>query len=198
MKRPPRELVREWYGKAAEAGLHDIEIPTASGNMDGRMRTTVRTDAGSLLVREGEERAEYFRRARAFVHEHRWRTRGERRIWAMHANGATVEEIERAVELPHARVQRTIERLAAIMRNPERRGRPHEPHGRGRDAYQTPGVRLSATEADAFVFLMAHLGLNPTDTLRLCIRAQALIVAGRICARTEVDTCVPGKEGTKR
>ena len=203
MAKPPASLVREWYAKAAEDGFRDIEIPTQAGSLDARLRTDVRTDSKSLLAREGEERAEYYRRAKALLHDRRedkriFRNADDRRVWAMHANGATIEEIERASDLPHARVQRIIERLARILRNPERRGRPRNPEGRGRDAYQIPGVRLSATEAEAFAFLLQRIGTTPTDVVRICIRAQALLVAERICARTAADMAVPGKGATSR
>jgi hypothetical protein len=165
-----------WARRLKASGFKDIET------RDGGLATAVRTDAKSVLSREGDEVSEYHRRAAAFLHEHKFRSAEERRIWALNVEGASYRRMAAATGRSDKYCWTVVDRLERLMLG-RRRGRPPKPDGRGDGAYRLPGVRLSAEEAEAFAFLIQRLGVGECEAVRLCIRAQALIVAGRISER---------------
>ncbi len=193
MGKPPRDLIRKWYDKARASGLDDIEIPTTSGNMDGRMRTSVRIDQGSPLVRQGPETAEYYRRAAIFLHEHRFATTQERSIWELHAAGVSYHDIEERLGLTNWRVESTLSALIPVMEakyTTKRRGRPRGPTGR--ESFKRR-VRFTDDQADAIHFIATQEQLSLLGAIRLAVLmyAKALQLGGA----PNCQTNVPKKEG---
>lgn len=190
LKRPPPSLQRDWYRRASKGGeFRDVEILDSSGSTDGRLRTDVRTDAKSVLAREGDETAEYFRQALQFLHAYRFESQQTKRIWALHADGLSIEKIEDRLRLPHARVQRAIERLARIMRTPKsKRGRPPAgPTQHGRNQFMR-NIRFSDVETEAIFFIMTNSQMTVADAVRTAVLmyARALRISGHTFSDTTV------------
>lgn len=147
MKRPPA-WQRERDRILRDAGFVDIEEP------DGTIRQTEDRAFGRRGAREIETTAEYYRAAGKLLHEHdSWKSPVERRIWELHAEGASYTRIWRTVKreigtgtLPpekmyRRRVHATVNRLRDIMMGTtaekQRPGRK-----RDSDSLRSQGVRL--------------------------------------------------------
>ena len=116
-------LQREWYGKLAASGFEDIET---GPHHAGLLKTDKRIDP--TRVEDYDAQAEYYRRAGLFLHAHRFRSRLERDMWAMHADGRPLRDIDAELEVGNLRrVHETIARLRArMLGNP---GNPGNPRG---------------------------------------------------------------------
>ena len=65
-------------------------------------------------------RAEYYRLVGLFLHDHRFRSRLDKRVWAWHAEGRSGRSIARQLGIPDGRVKRIVRRLAKLMLTPAR------------------------------------------------------------------------------
>lgn len=177
LKRPPRQLADQWRRKLADAGFRDVE----TANPDAPLKTDIRTDGRSVMAREGEERAQYYRLALAFLHGHDFADNEERRIWQRHAEGMSYVDIAASIECTQWRVQTTVERLGALMRLPRPKvGRPPAgPTGHGDQQYRRR-VRFSDVETEALHFIATHSNLTPIDAIRMAVLmyARAIRISG--------------------
>jgi hypothetical protein len=174
LRRPPRKLTDEWADRLTAAGFRDIEV---AANRDGQLKTDVRTDAKSVMAREGDERAHYYRMARTFLHDYRFPSARDRRIWALHAEGRSIDRIMGDLRLPHFQVQSAIERTRAAMLAPRsKRGRkPAGPTGYGDQQYRRR-IRFSDVETEAIHFIAVYSQVSAIDAVRLAVLAYARAV----------------------
>lgn len=157
-----QRLKDEWYLKARESGFSDIESP--SGDIARRAVPETR------LAEVAELEA-----ARAFLHSHTFADDFERRVWELHAEGASNRAIQRLLKLgTRKRVDAAILRLTATMRGEagRRKGRPRDP-----DSLRGEGVglfvRLSQAHLLAVDRIRVFLGCTPPEAARRALLEYA-------------------------
>ncbi len=119
-------LPREWQKKLAASGFVDIERTAAGEDMADYLR------GGGLKhdrAAEYAESEEYYRRARQFLHAHRFASPLERRIWAEHAEGTGYREIATKAGTYVRHVHVVVVRLKETMLRVQRVKRVNEPKG---------------------------------------------------------------------
>lgn len=166
-----------------DSGFVDLE--DEHGEMDQSFRAlkghSKRWDADEIA-----SLADYYRRASQLLHDHPWKSPVERRIWELHAEGASYTRIWRTVkreietaELPREkmyrrRVHATVTRVRAIlMGTPARkRGRPKQD-----DSLRSQGLRVRAlldgAAALALDYIRTHLKVSQAEALRMALRETA-------------------------
>lgn len=99
-----KDLQKKWYKKLAKTGFVDVE--TDQGDLkvpehrhyrqhDGhtnRYSVNEKTEIAGIIQR-AESAAEYYRLAGDFLREYKFKSAADKRIWASHAEGATVREM---------------------------------------------------------------------------------------------------------
>lgn len=105
MKQPSKALVAKWYAKAKKAGFDDIE------QNDERERLK-KWHSGYLQSRYTpaayEAKEQYFRLASHLLEHGAFDNKRHKRIWGMHADGATIKEIAKAVKTNETAVYQVI------------------------------------------------------------------------------------------
>lgn len=160
----------------AANGFHDIEAP--SGVISRRKPTDKQL-----------ARANHLERALAFLEEHRFRSKFDRKIWQLHCDGLSNRAIKRRLHTYRKLVDTRVRQLTAIMdgRPIRRPGRPEKPDGLG-EASSIARVRFGGPSLAALHFLMDALHVGLCDAVRLAVRAQASQVSGN---------SVDGKSGAR-
>lgn len=81
--RAPRlNLAAQWERRLAAEGLGVDETPVDGGGATVGGRHAERIEVAALA-----DRAEYYRKATALLHDHDFRSRKDRAVWEMHVNG---------------------------------------------------------------------------------------------------------------
>lgn len=99
------KLKAQWYKKLARAGFDDIEQP------DGNLRIWSTRPASVSR----ESKAEYYRLAQQYVHEEVFPTKLDRRVWTLHAEGLTNEDVARAIKKSIGSVEWHIKKMRELL-----------------------------------------------------------------------------------
>ena len=100
-------LQREWAAKLKASGFRDIEYGDAS-------LLGISLQEPDRAPHDLESTREYYSRAAEYLHAHRWRGQGaDRKLWVLHAEGASMREIGTALGMPLTSVHRAVGRLHA-------------------------------------------------------------------------------------
>lgn len=107
-----KALQREWYQKLKDTGFQDIEV--YSGGEQNRYRTN-----SGWIEKMGAERflikRDYYILAGHFLHDHDFKSEGEKEIWSLHSDGKTIRSIAKALEMRSCQVFLVIKRLRKKM-----------------------------------------------------------------------------------
>lgn len=114
-RRVPAALAAEWEAKLSASGFVDVENRDGSIARGGHsLRTHIRVENRT----HGSSEA-YYERAAAWEYHHVWHSRRDRRIWQLHSEGKTLEEVMLGMGPSSARHRAiawpTIRRLAKYM-----------------------------------------------------------------------------------
>lgn len=105
----PPQLRATWERRLRAAGFRDLE--TADGSFTDRNRLNYALGLDPVVRQVA---VEYFDVAGWYLYSGTFASLTERRIWALHAEGATVREIATAVRRTKDYVQRRIEKHRAM------------------------------------------------------------------------------------
>ena len=161
-----------------EAGFVDLE--TAEGELPPIIREKGQIDRDRLERGYYRDLEEYYRLAGQWLHEHPFRNDTERRIWELHAEGASVTRIFRVLRAMDQRVYRklvevVIVRVRSTMLGQERRrrGRPVESESL-RSEGMAINLRLTRDAALALDYTRTHMRVSASEAIR-----RALILVAR-------------------
>lgn len=106
-EKPSPDLMKEWNARLRLSGLTDIEFYDSQGNVrDGILKASI----GSLRKEYRPDSEFYFRKASWYLH-HTPSLKGmARKVWALHAEGLTVPEIGRELEITKNEVRKHVEK----------------------------------------------------------------------------------------
>lgn len=108
MSKPPKALIAEWYAKAKKSGFTDIESANGTLRDADSNNTPLINDnytiAGarpylSSLV-DKLSRAEYYRLAGQYLYDKKFKSSKHKKVWALHAEGHTIEEVSQILDMP--------------------------------------------------------------------------------------------------
>lgn len=111
------ELQSFWYGKLAKSGFKDLEAK--NGTL--KMYATLNPYITKLKTPYIEFTEEYHRIAGQFLHEHKFESRKDFRIWELHSEGvgapaiAPILKKERFKSCSRSEVQRVTSALTSVM-----------------------------------------------------------------------------------
>ena len=117
-----KKLQAQWYAKLARKGFEDIESrPAQFGDQcilkefESSKFYNRNRHIDSFIAQE-----EYFRLAGQFLHEYKFKSKFEQKIWRMHCEGLGLDEIVTIINTRRERLQRTaisliIKRLSKVM-----------------------------------------------------------------------------------
>ena len=117
-----QELQTKWYKKLQQKGFNDIERTDKIGKAAGRLKTDALENVShSYSAHQFSIKEEYYRLAGQFLHEHKFKTQVEKKIWELHSEGVSVRNIikklrHRGVTAYKDLVHGTIKRLAKEMK----------------------------------------------------------------------------------
>jgi hypothetical protein len=117
-----RELEKKWYSKLSKKGFKDIERTDRVGKENQRLKTDVMENIMHFYtVDQFNIKQEYYRTAGLFLHEHKFKSAKEKKIWALHSEGLSIRDIIKLLKSKGQvaykdLVQNTIKRLAAEMK----------------------------------------------------------------------------------
>lgn len=181
-----RQLIEERDKLLKDSGFEDVE--TADGGIlrvssalhhVHRKRDLDHTNFGDI--------EEYYRRASHFLWERAWYDDTERRVWELHADGASYTRIVRTVKREGGRVyRRKVHTLVNTLRAEMLRDELAVRRGRGRprsqDGLRTHGiqlvVRMSPSAALALDHAVSVLQVSQAEVVR-----RALVMMARQMTR---------------
>lgn len=109
-----KALQKAWYGKLRDSGFEDIE------DTDSQEEYLKNWHSQYFIVRHSPQdldaTAEYYRMADAFLHRYTFDKPMDKKIWAMHAAGASLRTIAKALEIKVWLAHRTVQFLESQMR----------------------------------------------------------------------------------
>lgn len=111
-KKPPKNLIAQWDKKLKESGFHDIES-RATGQLTDWHHWYFQE---RYTIEEYAAKARYYELATQLLYEYPFVNNRERKIWEMHANGAVIHDIAKAVGLSYQPVHRIVARIAACIK----------------------------------------------------------------------------------
>ncbi len=119
-----KALQIKWEAKLKKAGFKDLERKDRWGRAEERLQTDTMENVANrgTTVEEFEATQDYYRIAGQFLHEHKFKTQVEKKIWELHAEGDSIRVIikklkHRGITAYKDLVQTTINRLADEMKD---------------------------------------------------------------------------------
>ncbi len=112
-----KKLQAKWYAKLEKAGFKDIEQDDDNLKQWHSHRFLV---SNNYSKDKFDDKENYFRLAGQFLHEHKFQSVLDKKIWEAHSEGLSVREIVKTLKQKNIKVYKnlvhvTITRLAAIM-----------------------------------------------------------------------------------
>lgn len=168
-----------------DAGFDDIETPAGWLRSDGVLAHTSGHRVAEL--ERFDDLEEYYRRAGQFLWDRDWYDDTERRIWELHAEGASLTRIVRTVKREGGRIyRRKAHSMVAGLRAEMLRDELAVRRGRGRprntEGLRSHGLRLELLLSPGAALAMDHV----TSVLRVskgeAVR-RALVVLARQMTR---------------
>ena len=112
MKKPSKELLKEWDFKLKESGFDDLEgsLTNTSNSCfsDGRMSTARRLEYYS-------DSEEYYRSAGIFLHHYPFASPRDKWVWRLHSEGLATRAISSETKVYIKTVQKIIRDLKKEM-----------------------------------------------------------------------------------
>lgn len=110
---PPKELLKQWRRRLAQEGFHDLENEYVHSTGEGLLSSAgaapdVYVEASPT---ERDALASSSADALEVLRHHRFKANRDRRIWALHAEGATVRDIAAEMGMPVGTVHYNIRRI---------------------------------------------------------------------------------------
>jgi hypothetical protein len=97
------KLQRKWYAILKKHGFQDIERFNRYGAFDDLFNKHTSTRKGMEACAED---AEYYRAARHFFWEYKFRNAREKRVWELHCEGVSYRDIMKSLrQKPHQRLR---------------------------------------------------------------------------------------------
>lgn len=107
-------LRREWYKKLARSGFKDAEKMRRDGEME-----LVEFHTHYISARYSVEaylaKVSYFQMAGAFLWGHKWKSKREKNLWALHVDGVSNRKIAQKIGKSPSFVDQLIRRLSKLM-----------------------------------------------------------------------------------
>lgn len=151
-----QRLKDEWYAKARATGFSDIESP--SGDIARRSVPETRLSEVAELAA-----------ARDFLFTYTFADAFERRVWELHAEGASNRAIQRLLGLStRKRIDKVIHRLTVAMLGcpaKVRRGRRPDPHSLRAEALQVTAYLLPSHRL-ALDHICVQLNVSQSEAVR--------------------------------
>ena len=88
-----RKLQKEWYNRLKKEGFNDIEH-YKNGTMEPKILSPAHAVRMGYTTEMHEDYFEYYRSAGLFLHEYKFTSWLDHKIWDMHANGAYLVDIK--------------------------------------------------------------------------------------------------------
>lgn len=165
-----------------DSGFVDLE------DEHGEMDQSFRALKGHSKRWEADEiasLADYYRRAAQLLHDHAWKSPVERRIWELHADGASYTRVARTVKreietgaLPREkmyrrRVHATVTRARAILmgQGPKKRGPKAKPDSLRAEGTRLGLVLLSPAAVLALDHIRTRLQVSKAEAVRRGLQA---------------------------
>lgn len=102
-----QKLQAQWYKKLKHNGFEDIEQP--DGNLTSWSGKRASTDAAS--------QAEYYHWAQQCLYDKKFPSALDKKIWALHASGATYDDLVSQIPLSRLPIQRRIQIMKKLFSN---------------------------------------------------------------------------------
>lgn len=119
-----KRLEKLWYKKLEKSGFEDLE--RGSGSQDKPLRS-VSADEFNLFLNRTQHggfhfKQEYYRIAGHFLHDNRFESKFDKKVWSLHAQGISIRKIVKILKLEkiatyRKEVDETIRRLANKMKS---------------------------------------------------------------------------------
>lgn len=141
-----RALQRHWYAKLRETGFEDLESGLEDGRLSNRGKLHVVTDTpeeDARLAQRVSDGTQYTEWAEAVLHNTRFRSRQEREVWRLHAEGMSEVDIGTALAIARRSVRR---HLANTRKRDGKDGR--EKRWRDQKKQRTAEIRALVTRSD--------------------------------------------------
>ena len=115
------KLHRDWAKKLKKSGFEDIE------RKEGVLKTSSMENVRNLYtVEQFNIKEEYYRLAGQFLHEYKFKTQVDKRIWELHSEGVSVRNIIKKLkhrgitaykDLVHGTIKQLAEEMKEYARN---------------------------------------------------------------------------------
>lgn len=88
-----REINREWQKKLKESGFSDIEYTFPNGDTSGLTKPAIGVCGPQPSLQKYNARIEYYTMASKFLHDFKFSTRLDFKIWELHSDGFSYRKI---------------------------------------------------------------------------------------------------------
>jgi hypothetical protein len=113
-----KDLQKIWYDKIKKAGFNEIEQPNGlliswESSRFKEYKLNGQSIEGWQVMKNAQ--IEYYTMARQWLHEHTFKSKKDKHLWELHADGVSYREIQKLTGINFKVVQRKMKALVEIM-----------------------------------------------------------------------------------